>query len=43
MKLRQEPDPFLGDVTLETVRPWTLWRTEGERRRGAQFARREVR
>jgi len=43
MELRQEPDPFLGDVNLEMVRTWTLWRTEGERRMGAQFARREVR
>ena len=43
MELRQEPDPFLGDVNLEMVRTWTLWRTEGERRMGAQCARREVR
>ena len=43
MERRQEPDPFLGDVDLETVRTGTLWRTEGKRRMGAQCARREVR
>jgi SRSO17 transposase len=30
-------------VTLDLVRTWTLWQTEGERRMGAQGARREVR
>jgi SRSO17 transposase len=34
---------FPGDVALETVREWTLWLTEVERRIGAQFARREAR
>ena len=43
MELRQEQSPLPGDVNLETVRPWTLWRTEVERRIGTQFARREVR
>jgi len=43
MELRQEQSPFPGDVNLDTVRTWTLWRTEVERRMGAQFARREVR
>ena len=40
---RQEQAPGLGDMHLETVRTWILWQTEVERRRGAQFARREVR
>ncbi len=43
MELRQEQGPFPGDVNLDMVRTWTLWRTEVERRIGAQFARREVR
>jgi SRSO17 transposase len=43
MELRQGQDIFPGDVGLETVRTWTLWQTEVERRIGAQFARREVR
>ncbi len=43
MELWQEQGPFPGDVDLETVRAWTLWRTEVERRMGPQFARREVR
>jgi len=43
MELRQEQGRFPGDVALETVRAWTLWLTEVERRLGAQFARREAR
>ena len=43
MELRQEQGRFPGDVALETVREWTLWLTEVERRIGAQFARREAR
>ena len=43
MELSQEQGMFSGDVALETVREWTLWLTEVERRIGAQFARREAR
>jgi hypothetical protein len=43
MELRQEQGMFPGDVALETVREWTLWRTEVERRIGAQCARRAAR
>jgi SRSO17 transposase len=43
MERRQEQERCPGDVNLETVRTWTLWQTEVERRIGAQFARREVR
>jgi SRSO17 transposase len=43
MELSQEQGMFPGDVALETVREWTLWLTEVERRIGAQFARREAR
>ena len=43
MERRQEQGRCPGDVNLETVRTWTLWQTEVERRIGAQFARREVR
>ena len=43
MELSQEQGRFPGDVALETVREWTLWLTEVERRIGAQFARREAR
>jgi SRSO17 transposase len=43
MERRQEQGLGPGDVNLETVRTWTLWQTEVERRIGAQFARREVR
>jgi SRSO17 transposase len=43
MELRPEQGAFPGDMTLEAVRTWTLWRTEVERRIGARFARREVR
>ncbi len=43
MELSQEQGMFPGDVALETVRAWTLWLTEVERRIGAQFARREAR
>src|SRR5262249_24266942 len=43
MERRQEQGRGPGDGNLETVRTWTLWQTEGERRIGAQFARREVR
>lgn len=43
MELSQEQGMFPGDVALETVREWTLWLTEVERRMGAQFARREAR
>ena len=43
MERRQEQGLYPGDVNLETVRTWTLWQTEVERRIGAQFARREVR
>jgi hypothetical protein len=34
MELRQEQSPCSGDVNLDTVRTWTLWRTEVERRIG---------
>ena len=43
MELSQEQGMFPGDVALETVREWTLWLTEVERRIGAQFTRREAR
>jgi SRSO17 transposase len=43
MEWRQEQGLDPEDVNLETVRTWTLWQTEVERRIGAQFARREVR
>jgi SRSO17 transposase len=43
MELSQEQGMFPGGVALETVREWTLWLTEVERRIGAQFARREAR
>jgi SRSO17 transposase len=43
MELSQGQVAFPGDVALETVRAWTLWRTEVERRMGAQFTRREAR
>jgi hypothetical protein len=43
MERRQEQGLCPGDVNLETVRTWTLWQTEVERRMGAQFARREIR
>ena len=43
MEWRQEQGRCPGDVNLETVRTWTLWQTEVERRIGAQLARREVR
>jgi SRSO17 transposase len=43
MEWRQEQGRDPGDVNLETVRSWTLWQSEVERRMGAQFARREVR
>ena len=43
MEWRQEQGQDPGDVNLETVRTWTLWQTEVERRMGAQFARREAR
>lgn len=43
MEWRQEQGRDPEDVNLETVRTWTLWQTEVERRMGAQFARREVR
>jgi len=43
MELSQEQGMFPGDVALETVRAWTLWLTEVERRLGAPFARREAR
>ena len=43
MERRQEQGRCPGDVNLETVRPWTLWQTEVERRIGAQCARRAIR
>jgi len=43
MELRQGQGTFPGDVALDTVRPWTLWLTEVERRMGARCARREAR
>jgi SRSO17 transposase len=43
MELRQGQGTFPGDVALDTVRTWTLWLTEVERRIGARFARREAR
>jgi SRSO17 transposase len=43
MEWRQEQGRDPEDVNLETVRTWTLWQTEVERRMGAQCARREVR
>ena len=35
MERRQEQGRYPGDVNLETVRTWTLWQTEVERRMGA--------
>jgi hypothetical protein len=35
MERRQEQGRYPGDVNLETVRTWTLWPTEVERRMGA--------
>jgi SRSO17 transposase len=43
MEWRQEQGQDPEDANLETVRTWTLWQTEVERRMGAQFARREAR
>jgi SRSO17 transposase len=43
MEWREGQGTFPGDVALETVRTWTLWLTEVERRMGARLARREVR
>jgi SRSO17 transposase len=43
MERRQEQGRYPGDVNLETVRTWTLWPTEVERRMGAQCARRAIR
>ena len=43
MERRQEQGLCPGDVNLETVRTWTLWQTEVERRIGAQCARRDIR
>jgi SRSO17 transposase len=43
MELWQEQGAFPEDVPLNTIRPWALGQTEVERRRGPQFARREVR
>ena len=43
MELRQGQGAFPGAVALETVREWTLWLTEVERRIGAHFTRREAR
>jgi len=43
MELSRGQGAFPGDVALETVREWTLWLTEVERRIGAQFTRREAR
>jgi SRSO17 transposase len=43
MELSRGQGAFPSDVALETVREWTLWLTEVERRMGAQFTRREAR
>ena len=43
MELSRGQGAFPGAVALETVREWTLWLTEVERRMGAQFTRREAR
>ncbi len=43
MERRQEQGLCPGAVNLETVRTWTLWQTEVERRIGAQCARRDIR
>ena len=43
MELSRGQGVFPGDVALGTVREWTLWLTEVERRIGAQFTRREAR
>jgi len=43
METRQEQCPAPGDVTLETVREWPLWLTEGERWLLPHCARREAR
>ena len=43
MERQQEQGLCPGEVHLETVRTWTLWQTEMERRIGAQCARRDVR
>jgi hypothetical protein len=43
MEWRQEQGRDPEDANLETVRTWTLWQSEVERRMGAQCARREIR
>ena len=43
MEQQREQGSCPGDVHLETVQTWALWRTEVERRLGPQFVRREVR
>src|SRR5215217_4174479 len=43
MELSRGQGVFPVDVALGTVREWTLWLTEVERRIGAQFTRREAR
>lgn len=43
MEVRQERCTAPTDLALETVRAWTLWRTEGERPRRPRFPRREAR
>jgi SRSO17 transposase len=43
MAVMQVPRAAPTDVTLETVREWTLWLTEIERRLGPRFARRDAR
>ena len=43
MELRQEQCTAPADLALETVREWTLWLTEVERRLMPHFPRREAR
>ena len=43
MEVRQEQSRAPADLVLETVREWTLWLTEVERRLMPHFTRREAR
>jgi SRSO17 transposase len=43
MEWTQEQGPASAELALETVRAWTLWLTEVERRLMPHFARREAR
>ena len=43
MEWTQKQGPASAELALETVRTWTLWLTEVERRLMPHFARREAR